>query len=69
MADNQGAAAADTGATETTQPIQQDFIVYTCGDCGEDQDFRAGDSIICRDCGYRIMYKKRTKRMQQFDAR
>ena len=35
-----------------------------CADCGTDQDFRAGDSIICRDCGYRIMYKKRTKNSQ-----
>lgn len=27
------------------------------------------DPIRCRECGHRIMYKKRTKRLIVFDAR
>jgi DNA-directed RNA polymerase I, II, and III subunit RPABC4 len=34
-----------------------------CGaDCGADNTLRPGDVIQCRECGYRILYKKRTKR-------
>lgn len=31
-------------------------------DCGAENEIKARDAIRCRDCGYRIMYKKRTKR-------
>ncbi|MBI20095.1 MAG: hypothetical protein CMB73_05920 [Euryarchaeota archaeon] len=30
-------------------------------DCGSEVLLRPGDVIICRECGYRILYKKRTK--------
>jgi DNA-directed RNA polymerase subunit RPC12/RpoP len=30
---------------------------------------KSGDTIQCRECGYRILYKKRTKRVVQFEAR
>ncbi|CAK5263070.1 unnamed protein product, partial [Mycena citricolor] len=30
---------------------------------------KAREPIWCRECGHRIMYKKRTKRMVQFEAR
>ncbi|CAA6655728.1 unnamed protein product [Spirodela intermedia] len=29
----------------------------------------AGDVIQCRECGYRILYKKRTRRIVQYEAR
>ncbi|ORX76873.1 hypothetical protein BCR32DRAFT_329146 [Anaeromyces robustus] len=44
-------------------------ITYICGDCGVENEIRAKEPIRCRDCGHRIMYKKRTKRMVQFEAR
>lgn len=44
-------------------------VVYVCGDCGEDQRVKPGDTIMCRDCGYRILYKKRTRRVVQYEAR
>ena len=34
---------------------------YVCGDCGELNDIKPKDPIRCRNCGYRIMYKIRTK--------
>eukprot|EP00976_Prorocentrum_cordatum_P011848 238644-Prorocentrum_minimum.AAC.5 len=37
-------------------------VTYSCGDCGADNTLRPGDVIQCRECGYRILYKKRTKR-------
>ena len=55
-----GAPAAPTG------PVQ---VAYICGDCGAETTLKAGDVIRCRECGYRILYKKRTKRIVQYEAR
>ncbi|KAK9838059.1 hypothetical protein WJX74_010829 [Apatococcus lobatus] len=44
-------------------------VDYLCGDCGATVKLRPGDIIRCRDCGYRILYKKRTDRVVQFEAR
>ena len=35
---------------------------YTCGQCGVDVRLKSGEPIQCKECGYRILYKKRTKR-------
>ena len=42
---------------------------YICGDCGFLNDIKPKDPIRCRMCGYRIMYKMRTKNLIQFEAR
>jgi len=34
---------------------------YLCGDCGVVNDIKPKDPIRCRFCGYRILYKMRTK--------
>ena len=44
-------------------------VAYNCGDCGSEVVLRPGDIVICRECGYRILYKKRTKQIVQFEAR
>lgn len=44
-------------------------VSYLCGDCGAENTLRAGDVIQCRECGYRILYKKRTKNVVQYEAR
>jgi DNA-directed RNA polymerase I, II, and III subunit RPABC4 len=31
-------------------------------DCGVENTLKQGDHVQCRECGYRILYKKRTKR-------
>ncbi|EGI58267.1 DNA-directed RNA polymerases I, II, and III subunit RPABC4 [Acromyrmex echinatior] len=41
-------------------------MVYICGECHHDNEIRAKDATRCRECGYRIMYKKRTKRRMFF---
>uniref|UniRef100_A0A8C0BI84 RNA polymerase II, I and III subunit K n=1 Tax=Buteo japonicus TaxID=224669 RepID=A0A8C0BI84_9AVES len=38
-------------------------------ECHTENEIKARDPIRCRECGYRIMYKKRTKRLVVFDAR
>merc|ERR1712070_341495 len=42
---------------------------YICGDCGTVNEIKPKDPIRCRICGYRIMYKMRTKNLIQFEAR
>ncbi|KAF2589941.1 hypothetical protein F2Q70_00041999 [Brassica cretica] len=41
---------------------QPEPVTYVCGDCGHENTLKSGDVIQCRECGYRILYKKRTRR-------
>lgn len=43
-------------------PAKPSAMVYICGDCHHENEIKARDPIRCRECGHRIMYKKRTKR-------
>ncbi|KAJ4828759.1 hypothetical protein Tsubulata_035415, partial [Turnera subulata] len=45
-------------------PPQQEPVSYICGDCGMENTMKPGDVIQCRECGYRILYKKRTRRIR-----
>mmetsp|Transcript_12601 Transcript_12601/g.25698 ORF Transcript_12601/g.25698 Transcript_12601/m.25698 type:complete len:80 (+) Transcript_12601:36-275(+) len=42
---------------------------YRCGDCGHINELKLQDAIRCRMCGFRVLYKVRTNRMVQFEAR
>lgn len=44
-------------------------VPYVCGQCGTEISLKPGDVIQCRECGYRILYKKRTNKVVQFEAR
>eukprot|EP00751_Fragilariopsis_kerguelensis_P005696 CAMPEP_0170796682 /NCGR_PEP_ID=MMETSP0733-20121128/25047_1 /TAXON_ID=186038 /ORGANISM="Fragilariopsis kerguelensis, Strain L26-C5" /LENGTH=67 /DNA_ID=CAMNT_0011147173 /DNA_START=34 /DNA_END=237 /DNA_ORIENTATION=- len=44
-------------------------VEYRCGDCGAKNVIKGGDPVRCRQCGFRILYKTRTKRLIQFEAR
>uniref|UniRef100_A0A8C5IK87 DNA-directed RNA polymerases I, II, and III subunit RPABC4 n=1 Tax=Junco hyemalis TaxID=40217 RepID=A0A8C5IK87_JUNHY len=69
------ASACQTRGTENmdsqkdVQPPKQQPMIYICGECHTENEIKARDPIRCRECGYRIMYKKRTKRLVVFDAR
>ncbi|KAH0987458.1 hypothetical protein GBA52_014635 [Prunus armeniaca] len=41
---------------------QPEPVYYICGDCGMEIPLKPNDVIQCRECGYRILYKKRTRR-------
>ena len=53
----------DYGLTEYQQTIRE------LAEKIAENEIRPRDAIRCRECGYRIMYKKRTKRLIVFDAR
>jgi len=44
-------------------------VEYICGECGKKTVLKVGESITCTHCGYRIVFKQRTTRAIQFDAR
>ena len=58
---------ANRGTSTVTAPGEG--VVYVCGECGEENKIKPGDTIQCRECGYRILYKKRTRRVVQYEAR
>jgi len=37
-------------------------VCVYASDCGMENTLKPGDVIQCRECGYRILYKKRTRR-------
>ena len=39
-------------------------VEYRCGDCGARNLIKGGDPVRCRQCGFRILYKTRTKRRE-----
>ncbi|KAK5108399.1 hypothetical protein LTR62_008355 [Meristemomyces frigidus] len=49
---------------DAARPVQ-----YLCGDCDAKVTLRKSDPIRCKECGYRVLYKERTNRMIQFEAR
>jgi len=42
---------------------------YLCAECGVKVGINKGEPIRCKECGHRILYKQRTRRMVQFEAR
>lgn len=52
---------ATTGTAPAAVPILRG-VEYRCGDCGARNVIKAGDPVRCRQCGFRILYKMRTKR-------
>ncbi|MCJ1330396.1 DNA-directed RNA polymerase core subunit rpc10 [Thelotrema lepadinum] len=58
-------AGGSNFAATSLEPVTQ----YICGECSTKVQLQKGDQIRCKDCGHRILYKERTKRMVQFEAR
>ena len=38
-------------------------------ECGNNQEFKPRDNLLCKECNGRIFYKKRTRKTVQFEAR
>ncbi|CAF1581686.1 unnamed protein product [Rotaria magnacalcarata] len=59
---------ATTTSAHSSQSTSKS-MVYICGECHKDNELKSTDVIRCNECGYRILYKKRTKRLIVYDAR
>ena len=52
-----------SGGATATAPRPPAAISYLCADCGASNSIGQKEQIRCRECGHRVMYKKRTRRM------
>ncbi|XP_032244919.1 DNA-directed RNA polymerases I, II, and III subunit RPABC4-like [Phoca vitulina] len=50
------------------RPAKQQPMTLICGKCRTENDIKSRNPVRCRDCAYRIMYKKRIKRLVAFDT-
>ena len=63
------AAAAGAFSTGFEDSAESSGLEYICGDCGFRQQLKKLQTCRCVACGYRILYKARTKRLVTFQAR
>ncbi|KAI1260564.1 DNA directed RNA polymerase [Xylariaceae sp. FL1019] len=64
-----GSSAPGGGSAVRNFDADNATIAYICGDCGFKFPLKRTDAIRCKECGCRILYKERTRRMVQFEAR
>ncbi|KAL2132899.1 hypothetical protein VTI74DRAFT_3177 [Chaetomium olivicolor] len=72
-----GASQSVGGGSGYSAPAPRDYagdasggvMYYMCGDCAVRVPLEKGAPIRCQKCGARVLYKERTKRMVQFEAR
>ncbi|KAH8649831.1 hypothetical protein BX600DRAFT_473664 [Xylariales sp. PMI_506] len=64
-----GGSGMGGGASRSAMDVEGLPMLYICGDCGTKFPLKRGDVIRCIECGCRVLYKERTKRMVQFEAR
>ncbi|KAI8962971.1 hypothetical protein F5Y11DRAFT_346997 [Daldinia sp. FL1419] len=59
-----GAAGQAAGARSSAFDMDAGVTMhYICGDCGVRFPLRRNDTIRCKECGCRVLYKERTKRL------
>ncbi|VWU49968.1 DNA-directed RNA polymerases I, II, and III subunit RPABC4, putative [Hepatocystis sp. ex Piliocolobus tephrosceles] len=49
--------------------ISTEPVVYICGECGVDTIIPHNASLRCKNCGSKIFFKKRSRRVMQYEAR
>jgi len=49
--------------------VEVPAVRYICGECDAKFSLPPNAPLRCTECGHRILYKERTKRMVQFEAR
>ncbi|KAL5103129.1 DNA-directed RNA polymerase I II and III subunit RPABC4 [Taenia crassiceps] len=59
---NDSAAVAAGAAPKRT-------VTYICGECRAENQIKPRELVRCLECGHRVLYKKRSKRMSVFEAR
>lgn len=56
-------------AASGIQAIKNYGVRYVCAQCAVNFTLSPKDPVRCKECGHRVLYKARTKRMVQFEAR
>ncbi|QUC15811.1 uncharacterized protein UV8b_00052 [Ustilaginoidea virens] len=61
--------SASTARGNTRDDHSRSVMTYICGDCGSSVTLGKDALVACPHCAGRVLYKERTKRMVQFEAR
>jgi DNA-directed RNA polymerases I, II, and III subunit RPABC4 len=67
MSQQQGSGSGFISGLDNQDTSAQ--VAYRCMECNTSVKLAKGDAIRCSGCGHRVLYKERTKRMVQFEAR
>ncbi|KAG5442764.1 DNA-directed RNA polymerases I, II, and III subunit RPABC4 [Clonorchis sinensis] len=59
----------ETPGAGTTVTQFSKTVSYICGECRAENEIRPRELVRCLECGHRVLYKKRSKRMSVFEAR
>lgn len=51
------------------EEVENKGYEYECGDCAKKVFLKPQDPVRCQECGHRILYKPRTRRVIQYEAR
>jgi DNA-directed RNA polymerase I, II, and III subunit RPABC4 len=54
---------------QNEEPSWRYVMHYICAECEKDVKITQGEPLRCKSCGTRMLWKKRTGRMIQFEAR
>jgi DNA-directed RNA polymerase subunit RPC12/RpoP len=65
---NQSGMIIDSQSTSTIYVCGSNFLYIKIG-CGNDNELKPRENILCKECNGRIFYKKRTRKAVQFEAR
>lgn len=47
---------------QSQSAARQEHMIYICGDCQAENSLKTKDAIKCRECGHRVLYKKRARK-------
>ncbi|CUT99475.1 dna directed rna polymerases i ii and iii [Echinococcus multilocularis] len=56
-------------STAATGAMTKRTVTYICGECRAENQIKPRELVRCLECGHRVLYKKRSKRMSVFEAR
>ena len=52
----------------SAKPPAPTTVDYICGNCGLGVKMKLQDAVRCRECGYRVLFKKRAQKPMQYHA-
>lgn len=63
---NTGSISAAAAGTNVSKSFGARYI---CASCGSPVQLAKGEPVRCKECGHRVLYKERSRRVIQFEAR
>jgi DNA-directed RNA polymerases I, II, and III subunit RPABC4 len=60
-------SAAGMSAAAAGMNVYKNYgVKYICANCASKVSLNKGDPVRCKECGHRVLYKERTRRMGKY---